>query len=209
MTDILRLDHFRGYVAYWGIPAGNRTAAAGRWVKVPASFFPSLRKNFPDLPFVAEDLGVITQDVRDAMTGLGIPGMEVLQFAFDGIQDNPHLPSNHKKNSLVCTGTHDTNTTLGWFEEEATPRQKELMQAYVGRQVTAENVTGLFLSMATGSVSDLCIVPMQDVLGLGSDARMNDPATPLGNWKWRAIPAELSEHSFERIAELARSTGRC
>ena len=208
MTDMLRLDHFRGYVAYWEIPAKDETAVGGNWVRVPRSFFGSLRNNFPDLPFIAEDLGVITEDVKSAMEELGIPGMDVLLFAFDGTLDNPHLPVNHKKNSLVGTGTHDTNTVVGWFQDETTREQRETLERYVGRQVTADNVSELLVSMAAESVADLCIIPMQDIIGLGGEARMNDPSTPRGNWKWRALPFQLSEHYFHGISEVARSSGR-
>ncbi|HMD78646.1 MAG TPA: 4-alpha-glucanotransferase [Nitrososphaerales archaeon] len=208
LADYLRLDHFRGYVAYWEIPAGSGTAQTGQWVPLPASFFNAVKAAFPDLPFVAEDLGVITDDVRSARDALGIPGMGVLQFAFDGHSDNPHLPTNHSKNSLVCTGTHDTNTTLGWFEDEATQREKEALQAYLKRTVTPGSVCSDFLGMAMGSVSDLCVVPLQDVLGLGGNSRMNNPGTPFGNWRWRALPADLSEDRFRKLEELTTSNGR-
>ena len=208
LADYLRLDHFRGYVAYWEIPAGSSTAQTGQWVPIPASFFDAVKAGFPDLPFVAEDLGVITDDVRTARDALGIPGMRVLEFAFDGHSDNPHLPTNHPKNSLVCTGTHDTNTTLGWFEEEATQREKEALQAYLKRPVTPGSVCSDFLEMAMGSASDLCVVPLQDVLGLGGKSRMNNPGTPVGNWRWRALPADLSEGRFRKLEELTASNGR-
>ena len=208
LADLLRLDHFRGYVAYWEISAGSATAQNGRWVQLPSTFMGAVKSAFPNLPFVAEDLGVITEDVRRAKESLGIPGMRVLQFAFDGHSDNPHLPTNHDRNSLVCTGTHDTNTTLGWFEEEATPGNKRALEAYLGRPVNQSSVCTDFLEMAMGSVADLCVVPMQDVLGLGGTARMNNPGTPFGNWRWRALPADLSEARFRRLEELASSCGR-
>jgi 4-alpha-glucanotransferase len=208
LADYLRLDHFRGYVAYWEIPAGSSTAQTGQWVPLPASFFDAVKAGFPDLPFVAEDLGVITDDVRSAREALGIPGMRVLQFAFDGHSDNPHLPTNHSRNSLVCTGTHDTNTTLGWFEEEATQRDKEALEAYLKHTVTPGSVCTDFLEMAMGSISDLCVVPLQDVLGLGGKSRMNNPGTSFGNWRWRALPADLSEDRFRKLEELTTSDGR-
>jgi 4-alpha-glucanotransferase len=208
LADFLRLDHFRGYVAYWEIPAGSATAQTGRWVPLPPSFFDAVRAAFPSLPFVAEDLGVITDDVRRAIDDLGIPGMRVLQFAFDGHSDNPHLPPNHSRNSLVCTGTHDTNTTLGWFEEEASPRDRHALEAYLKRPVTPSSVCADFLEMAMGSVADLCVIPLQDVLGLGGSARMNNPGTPVGNWRWRALRDELLEDRFRKLEELTLSYGR-
>ena len=208
LADFLRLDHFRGYVAYWEVPAGSATAQAGRWVPLPATFFSSVRSAFPNLPFVAEDLGVITEDVTRAREDLGIPGMRVLQFAFDGHSDNPHLPTNHGRNSLVCTGTHDTNTVLGWFEEEASPRNKQVLETYLGRPVTPSSVCTDFLEMAMGSAADLCVVPMQDLLCLGGTARMNNPGTPVGNWRWRALAEDLSDDHFRRLEEATGSFGR-
>jgi 4-alpha-glucanotransferase len=207
-ADFLRLDHFRGYVAYWEIPAGSATAETGEWIPLPGTFLDALKTGFPDLPFVAEDLGVITDDVRRAIDYLGIPGMKVLQFAFDGSPDNPHLPPNHVRNSLVCTGTHDTNTTLGWFTGEATPKEKKTLQEYLGHPVTPGSVCSEFLEIAMGSVSDLCVVPFQDLLCLGADARMNNPATSYGNWGWRALPGMISRDTFQRLEELTASTGR-
>ena len=207
-ADFLRLDHFRGYVAYWEIPAESSTAETGEWVPLPETFLDVLRSGFPDLPFVAEDLGVITDDVRRAIDYLGIPGMKVLQFAFDGSSDNPHLPPNHTKNSLVCTGTHDTNTTLGWFTQEATTKEKNALEAYLGRSVSSDSVCSDFLEMAMGSVSDICVLPFQDLLGLGADARMNNPGTTVGNWRWRALPEALTEAKFRLLEELTVSAGR-
>jgi len=208
LSDLLRLDHFRGYVAYWEIPEGAPTAETGRWVQVPESFLAFLKDNFPDLPFVAEDLGVITDDVRAAIQALGIPGMRVLQFAFDGHKDNPHLPQNHVRNSLVCTGTHDTNTTLGWFVEEATQHDREVLEGVVGHHVSQDSVCVELMGMAMSSVSDICVVPFQDVLGLGGEARMNNPSTSEGNWRWRATAEEVSGDHFSRLGELTASSGR-
>ncbi len=207
-ADSLRLDHFRGYVAYWEIPAQETTAENGTWVDVPLSFLTEVKARFPDLPFIAEDLGVITDEVRHAIDSLGIPGMKVLQFAFDGSSTNPHLPSNHPKNALVCTGTHDTNTTRGWFTDEADAKQKESLTSYLGREVNEESVTGFMIDAAMESPADLCIVPMQDLLNLGSEARMNNPGVPEGNWRWRALPAEMSAGLFSLLAEKTVSYGR-
>jgi len=208
LADYLRLDHFRGYVAYWEIPADSPTAERGSWVPLPKTFLEAVKSHFPDLPFVAEDLGVITDDVRDAIARLGLPGMRVLQFGFDGSPDNPHFPPNHTKNSLVCTGTHDTNTTLGWFLEEATDKDKETLRRYLGRPVTADSVCGEFLEMALSSPSDLCVIPFQDLLGLDGRARTNNPGVSFGNWTWRALPEALSKDSFGKLADLTVSAGR-
>jgi 4-alpha-glucanotransferase len=208
LYDMLRLDHFRGYVAYWEIPAECKTAKDGKWVELPRSFLAAVRGEFPDLPFVAEDLGVITDDVRQAIDNLAIPGMKLLQFAFDGSPDNPYLPPNHTKNSLVCTGTHDTNTTLGWFRDEASPNEKKALEKYIGHVVTEDNVDHEFITMAMESVADFCLLPMQDLLGLGSDARMNNPAIVMGNWKWRALSGELRSDLFQNLAEVTVSSGR-
>jgi 4-alpha-glucanotransferase len=208
LADLLRLDHFRGYVAYWEIPASSPTAVSGRWAPVPTSFLGFLKAAFPELPFVAEDLGVITDDVRRAMQELGIPGMRVLQFAFDGHGDNPHLPSNHVRNSLVCTGTHDTNTTLGWYTNEATDRDRGVLESVLGRRVTAASVCRDLMEMAMSSVADICIIPFQDVLGLGEGARMNNPATSTGNWRWRANTGDISSDAFKVLGDLSKASGR-
>ena len=208
LADYLRLDHFRGYVAYWEIPADSPTAVKGSWVPLPGTFLESIKVHFPDLPFVAEDLGAITDDVLEAMALLGIPGMRVLQFGFDGSLDNPHFPPNHTKNSLVCTGTHDTNTTLGWFIEEATVKDKETLQQYLGRPVTADTVCDDFTKMAMDSAADQCVIPFQDLLGLDGKARMNNPGASVGNWTWRALPEALSKNSFSKLADLTVSSGR-
>jgi 4-alpha-glucanotransferase len=208
LADFLRLDHFRGYVAYWEIPAEEPTARNGSWVATPKSFLGSVRRSFPSLPFVAEDLGVITDDVKAAVEKLGIPGMRVLQFAFDGKEDNPHLPGNQPRNSLVFTGTHDTNTVLGWFIEEAGSKEKRALEGYLGREVTEENVCAVFAEMAMSSASELCIFPLQDLLGLGSESRMNNPGKSMGNWRWRATPQQLSEAVFRRLAEATAAHSR-
>lgn len=208
LADMVRLDHFRGYVSYWEIPAGEATAMNGSWVELPKSFFESLKSTFPGLPLVAEDLGVITKEVNEARDSLGIPGMRVLQFAFDGSPDNTHLPPYHSKNSLVYTGTHDTNTTRGWFESEATSKERDSIQTHIGRPVTAESVADDFISMAQESSAVCAIIPMQDVLGLGGEARLNNPGMSTGNWTWRALREEIAEGSFRRLGEVTAANGR-
>jgi len=208
-APLVRLDHFRGYVAYWEIPAEEKTAIGGKWVEVPKSFFPDLKSSFPMLPFVAEDLGVITDDVKEAKDDLGIPGMKVLEFAFDGSKDNPYLPENHEENSLVCTGTHDTNTALGWFRDETGTKGKDALSEYLGRPVTERSVCAELIAMAMTSVSGLAVIPMQDILRLGSEARMNNPGKSEGNWRWRALPEEISEGTFRTLHEDTTRGRRC
>jgi 4-alpha-glucanotransferase len=208
VADMLRLDHFRGYVAYWEIPASRETAEVGEWVKVPTSFFEFVKSEFPTLPFVAEDLGVITKDVEETRTKLGVPGMRVLLFAFDGTQDNPHLPRNYGANSFAYTSTHDTNTTRGWFETEATSKVKGALSAYFGHEVTTDSVTGELIGAALQSLAEAAVFQMQDLLGLGSGARMNNPALTGGNWRWRAREHDLSEPLFRGLGERTSAAGR-
>jgi 4-alpha-glucanotransferase len=180
----------------------------GRWVEVPRGFIDFIPSAFPDLPFVAEDLGVITEDVNEARDRLGIPGMRVLQFGFDGSTNNMHHPGYHAKNSFVYTSTHDTNTVLGWFREEAKPKEKEEISNLVGHSVTEVNVCDDFVAMAMSSIADVAVVSMQDLLRLGRESRMNNPATTVGNWIWRMLPGELSEAKFRELGEMTSKSGR-
>lgn len=209
LADLVRLDHFRGYVAYWEIPAEEGTAVKGNWVHLPGDFLSSLKQTFPALPFVAEDLGEITQDVKDAMGMLELPGMSVLQFGFDGTPDNPHFPPNHQRNSFVYTGTHDTNTVRGWFTGEADPRARSELSKFLGHEANEATVSRDFIAMAMESVADVSIIPMQDILGLGEEARMNNPATATGNWRWRAVSSEFSRDVLRPLGEQTASAGRC
>jgi 4-alpha-glucanotransferase len=208
--DIVRMDHFRGFVAYWQVGAGSKTARRGTWVKVPAvKLFRKLKKRFDGLPIIAEDLGTITPDVRALMHRFGLPGMRVLLFAFgDGDSANPYLPHNHVEDCVVYTGTHDNNTVRGWFEQEASIREKKMVSAYVGKRITARNVHEVFVLMAMGSVANTVIIPMQDVLGLSAKARMNRPATIRGNWRWRLIPGQLSSTTAVRLGAMTAMYGR-
>jgi 4-alpha-glucanotransferase len=187
LLDILRIDHFRGLVAYWQVPAYEKTAIHGTWVTVPCDkFFSRLRDLFPTLPFIAEDLGTITPDVRAFIEKLNLPGMKILLFAFgEGLPESPYAMHNHVKNCVVYTGTHDNNTARGWFEKEATKAEKESLARYIGREVTAGNIHDILVRMSLMSVADMVLLPMQDILGLGAEARMNTPSTTSGNWEWR------------------------
>ncbi len=202
LYDKLRLDHFRGFIAYWQVKAGAKTAKKGQWVAVPTeAFFEKVKHSFPKLPFIAEDLGVIGSDVVEAIERLGIPGMRVLLFAFDGSQGNPHLPVNHLENSLVFTGTHDTNTVKGWFVNDATSEEKKNLFNVIDRKASANKVSSEFIKLALSSVAKLSILPLQDVLSLGSEARMNNPSRALGNWKWRVTPKQLASKRFNKLRE--------
>jgi len=210
LFDVVRIDHFLGLVAYWEIPAGEKTAINGRWVKAPAKdFLNTLNKNFPYLPIVAEDLGVITPDVREVMNHFGLPGMKILQFAFG--EDNPmhpFLPHNYEKNFLVYTGTHDNNTVRGWFEEEASTEDKRRLFRYLGREVPVEEIHWELIRLAMMSVAQSVILPMQDVLGLGQEARMNRPSIAHGNWEWRLRPGQITASVSERLLEITEIFGR-
>jgi 4-alpha-glucanotransferase len=209
LFDLTRLDHFRGFVAYWEVPRRAKTAVSGRWSAAPwEAFFETVKSRFPSMPFVAEDLGVITPDVRAVMKRFDLPGMEVLLFAFDSGPDNPYLPENHSQNSVVYTGTHDTNTVRGWLRDEASPKQKKSLFEYVGRELSEGEASWEFIRLALNSAASLSIIPTQDVLSLGSDARMNRPSSAKGNWEWRATPEQLTSDAFRRLGEETESSRR-
>jgi 4-alpha-glucanotransferase len=210
LFDIVRIDHFRGFVGYWEVPAGETTAINGQWVDAPAErFFNTLLKHIPNLPIIAEDLGVITPDVGQIIQKLGIPGMRVLLFAFDeSLPHNAFAPHNHVPNCIVYTGTHDNNTILGWFREEVDEAMKKRISKYLGREVTAENVVWEIIRLAFMSVANVVLVPMQDFLGLGNKARMNRPAISDNNWQWRVLPEQVSPALAERLRNLTEIFGR-
>jgi len=210
LYDVLRLDHFRGFVGYWQVKAGEKTAVKGAWVKAPAyEFFGAVKQRFEHFPIIAEDLGVITQDVTDLMNHFQIPGMKVLLFAFG--EDNPqhpYLPHNYPANCAVYTGTHDTNTARGWFEKEASDEERQRLCRYLEKEVKAEEVAWELIHLAIESVADLVIIPMQDILGLGEKARMNRPSSTYGNWGWRLLPEQLSAVVLHHLADDTRTYGR-
>jgi 4-alpha-glucanotransferase len=210
LFDFVRIDHFRGFVAYWEVPASHKTAIKGRWVQTPReAFFRELFRQIPFAPIFAEDLGYITADVREAVAKYDFPCMRVLHFAFDGDPvHNPHMPHNHVENSIVYTGTHDNNTTRGWFAEETKgPRRKRLLR-YLGRKVSADEISWELMRLAMASVARLAVVPMQDVLGLGAEARMNFPAKSKGNWLWRMGPGQANARLAGKLREMAETYGR-
>lgn len=205
-VDFVRIDHFRGFESYWEIPASEPTAERGRWVQGPGmAFFEAVWQALGDLPLVAEDLGTITPEVDRLRRAAGLPGMRVLQFAFGSDARNPHLPHNYAQDIIVYTGTHDNDTTAGWYAtlDDSTRRY---LHAYLGRGV--DDIVRELIRLAYSSVACLAIVPMQDVLGLGSEARMNLPGRAEQNWTWR-LPADgLREEDAAWLASLARTYGR-
>jgi 4-alpha-glucanotransferase len=204
--DLLRIDHFRGLAAWWRVPPGARTAAGGAWVRGPGrAAVDTLAQVLRGTRLVAEDLGVITRDVVALRRALGLPGMRVLQFAFDGAAGNPHLPRHHGPDSVCYTGTHDNDTTLGWWRSlPRAARQRVAREVGAADPVMPEALVGL----AWSSPAPLAIVPMQDLLGLGSEARMNRPGTRRGNWSWRlrrsALPAGFEAATRTALARSGR-----
>ncbi|MFH1144652.1 MAG: 4-alpha-glucanotransferase [Candidatus Eisenbacteria bacterium] len=210
LYDWIRIDHFRGLVAYWEVPAHESTAVNGRWVDVPVeAFFDTLLKHFVTLPIVAEDLGLITPDVREVVQRYDVPGMKVLLFGFNEDQPaHPYLPHMYPRRCVVYTGTHDNNTARGWYEREARPEDRRRLASYLGREVSSESVPWELIRMAMASVADTSIAPLQDVLGLGDEARMNRPAQGEGNWEWRLQPGALAPGVTERLAQMTLTYGR-
>jgi 4-alpha-glucanotransferase len=205
-VDLVRIDHFRGFEAYWEIPAGRLTAEVGRWVPGPgAAFFEAVRRQIGGLPFIAEDLGVITPEVVALREQFGLPGMQVLQFAFDSGPTNKYLPHRHPRNTVVYTGTHDNDTTRGWF---ATRGEDEARFACRYVPNIDHDSSWELIRLAWGSVADTAVVPLQDALGLGNEARMNTPGKPAGNWRWRFRGEMLTDAVIERLAELTHTYER-
>ena len=210
LFDWIRIDHFRGFVGYWEVPAGDATAINGRWVQAPAlDLFNEVKQRFPSLPIIAEDLGTITPDVNEIMEHFAFPGMKILLFAFgEDNPEHPYLPHTYEKNCLVYTGTHDNNTVKGWFKSEATPEDRKRLFRYLGKTVSEKEIHWEFIELGMMSLANTFIVPMQDVLGLEEDARMNRPATTRGNWRWRLAPKQLTVPLAEKLAEVTETYGR-
>lgn len=211
LFDIVRIDHFRGFAACWEIPANEPTAIHGQWVAVPGDdFFQRVREHFHELPIVAEDLGLITDDVRELMARFELPGMKLLIFAFGpDLPTNPYAPHNHVQNCIIYTGTHDNNTTRGWFTKELADEDRARMAAYLGRELTAENIHEEMVRLAMVSVANTAILPVQDLLGLGEEDRMNLPATGTGNWEWRLRPGQLNPDLAHSLRAMTERYGRC
>lgn len=206
LFDCVRIDHFRGFDAAWQVPAGAKTAVGGSWVPGPgARLFDVIREQVGNKPMIAEDLGVITDTVEGLRDRFGFPGMKILQFAFDSGPSNVYLPHNHVKNSVVYTGTHDNDTTRGWFEGLG-PRQRIEVLSYLG--IGEEEIVTGMIRAACISVAVLSIIPFQDVLGLPSSARMNLPGTAFGNWEWRFSWNQITKNTGKQIGEMVRRYGR-
>jgi len=217
MVDVVRVDHFRGFAASWEVPGRDKTAQKGRWVNVPGrELFDALKNAIGDLSFWAEDLGVITPDVEELRDSFGFPGMRILQYAFGGDTNNHDLPHNYIKNSVAYTGTHDNDTTVGWFRSQAgagstrddsqITREREFCLNYLksdGREIHWD-----FIRAVWESVADTAIAPMQDLLGLGNDARMNLPASSSGNWYWQCKDGDFSDEIRDRLRGLTEIYGR-
>ncbi|NOQ15032.1 MAG: 4-alpha-glucanotransferase, partial [Methyloprofundus sp.] len=200
MFDILRIDHFRGFEAAWEVPANEDTAMNGEWVKAPGkALLSALKKEFGNIPLVAEDLGIITAEVDELRTEFNLPGMKILQFAFGDTAANPYLPHNYVPNTVVYTGTHDNDTTLGWFNS-LNDYDKERIYGYLG--CSQVSMPSLLIGTAFSSVANLAIIPMQDILELGSEYRMNTPGTVNGNWKWQFFWDQLTEGKVCKLKNM-------
>lgn len=203
LFDMIRIDHFRGLQACWQIPNEDDTAINGSWVEVPGrEMLTELFKAFNELPLVAEDLGVITDAVIELKKAFNLPGMKVLQFAFDGNNRNPHLPHRHERNDLVYTGTHDNDTTLGWVSNEGN-YNRQYFEEYIGNKIESpEQGVSSMVRLAMSSVSFLCVLPMQDLLMLDSSSRMNTPGTVGDNWQWRFQWEQVEPEKIEKLSRL-------
>ncbi len=202
MFDLMRIDHFRGFVRYWAIPSQEKTAIKGRWEKGPgAAFFEAAREHLGNLPIIAEDLGVITPDVVALRKQFGLPGMVVLQFAGSG-PENIYLPHHYEPHSVVYTGTHDNNTTRGWWPE-ITATERAFFAQYLDRRPTAATISWYLIRLALSSVANTAIIPLQDLLNLGAKARLNTPGTSMGNWAWRYRADQLTPALERRLHTLS------
>ncbi|MGB6000711.1 MAG: 4-alpha-glucanotransferase, partial [Thermoanaerobaculia bacterium] len=205
LTDLLRIDHFRAFVDFWQVPVGEQTAVNGRWVRGPGRpLFDAVREALGELPLVAEDLGIITDEVRELRQTLGVPGMKVLQFGFETV-DSEHLPHRITPDTVYYTGTHDNDTAVGWHSAMGT-EQRQRVRTYLGP--SASTIHQIMIRTVLVSVANLAIIPMQDVLGLGTDERMNRPGQPQGNWEWRVQSSQLSDSHATWLRELTELAGR-
>lgn len=209
-VDVLRIDHFRGFDEYYAIPYGDKTAEKGKWMKGPGiELFTAIKEKLGDVNIIAEDLGMITDSVRELLKETGYPGMKVLQFAFDSGSDNAYLPFNFTNNNcVVYTGTHDNDTTMGWYETLA-PAVKKVTRRYFNNWYSSDGaVVWDFIRLAESSIANLCVIPMQDFLCLGKEARINTPSTLGNNFKWRLVKNQLSEQLREDILDMVTVYGR-
>ncbi|NPV84799.1 MAG: 4-alpha-glucanotransferase [Anaerolineae bacterium] len=199
LVDIIRLDHFRGFAAYWQVPANRPTAEYGKWVKGPgASLFVAIKNALGEIPIIAEDLGFITPDVVRLREQFNFPGMKILQFAFSDGPQNRFLPHNYPENCVVYTGTHDNDTVQGWYAS-APEKERDFCRRYLAR--SGEDISWDLIRAAWSSVAIMALAPMQDVLNLGNEARMNYPSRPMGNWTWRMLPDAFTPEITQRLSE--------
>ena len=210
LFDVIRIDHFRGLVGYWEVPAHEETAMNGEWITTPAEdFFDRLARKFPCLPIIAEDLGVITADVREIISKFGFYNMKILMFAFG--EDMPHhdyIPHNLNRRCVLYTGTHDNNPIKGWLEEEVSEADRQRIFSYFGRKVSDDELHWELIRLAMRSVANIVIFPVQDLLGLGKEARMNRPGTREGNWRWKLQPNQITAELKETLLSMSEIYGR-
>jgi len=208
--DLLRLDHFRAFSEFWEVPAGSENAINGKWTKTPGTkFFKKLKSLGVNDQIIAEDLGDIDMGVTNLMEKFGLPGMKVLQFAFDLNEgENEHIPHHHVQNAVVYSGTHDNNTSRGWYARDASASALKILNQYSGKKITEENVHMELVRMCFASVAGLAVIPIQDLLGLGAEAKMNRPGTASGNWRWRLTKDQISAQHIEQLRELNEIYGR-
>lgn len=208
-VDLIRLDHFRGFAAAWHIPNGAPNARAGQWVPGPGQkFFSAVQNELGSLPLIAEDLGIITPDVNALRDEFHLPGMRVLQFAFDGNPDNPYLPHSYDSNTVVFTGTHDNNTTRGWYDSLSKDERKMVCETLQHPVIKSQEIAAVLMELAWSSVAALAMAPLQDVLNLRANARMNIPGRACGNWRWRCTTEMLDTPAFEWLRELTVKSNR-
>ena len=209
LYDVVRIDHFRAFDEYYSIPYGEDTAINGSWKKGPGiELFNTIKEKLGDVDIIAEDLGFLTETVKQLLDDTGYPGMKVLQFAFDSREDSDYLPHNYTKNCIVYTGTHDNNTIKGWYKEISS-EDKQMSVDYINNKYSKEDeIHWDFVCLAMRSVADTCIIPVQDYLGLDSEARINTPSTLGNNWTWRMSKGSLSKDIIEKIRMLTKLYGR-
>lgn len=205
--DIVRVDHFRGFAGYWAVPANEKTAIKGEWRKGPgARFFEVVKAELGDLPIIAEDLGEITPDVVELRNQFNLPGMKILQFSFSTDATDKFLPHNYKSNFVVYTGTHDNDTAWGWYQTSSTEHERDHFRRYF--RTDGHEVSWTLIESAYHSVAVMAVVPLQDVLSLGTEARMNLPGSASGNWSWRFQPWQLEQSAIDRLKEVTLLYGR-
>lgn len=209
LYDIVRIDHFRGFDEYYAIPYGDATAENGRWKQGPGyDIFRAIKEKMGSMKIIAEDLGYLTDSVIELVKKTGYPGMKIIQFAFDSRESGDYHPYNYGKNSIVYTGTHDNNTICGWYEG-LSKEDRQMALEYLGRESLDDNeIAWAFIRLAQSTTADTCIIPFQDYLGLGKEARLNTPSVLGGNWEWRSLPDDFNDTLVKRIRKMCEIYGR-